>query len=115
MPHRRTLVLFSLLRFLKMLPDTAITPTREEFISLATQHTVVPVWTQILADLETPVAAFLKLVGEGDGFLLESVEHGERWSRYSFVGRNPRGTLTLHNGELRATGDIPASVPLDKG
>ena len=95
--------------------STVITPSREEFIELAREYTVVPVWTQILADLETPVAAFIKLVGDGDGFLLESVEHGERWSRYSFVGRNPRGTLTLRNGVLHATGTIPASVPLDKG
>jgi anthranilate synthase component I len=94
---------------------TTITPTREEFVALAREHTVVPVWTQILGDLETPVAAFVKLVGDDDGFLLESVEHGERWSRYSFVGRRPRGTLTLRDGALTATGDIPASVPLDKG
>lgn len=94
---------------------TAITPTREEFIALAKEHTVVPVWTQVLADLETPVAAFIKLVGDDDGFLLESVEHGERWSRYSFVGRRPRGTLTLRNGVLTTTGHIPSSVPLDKG
>jgi hypothetical protein len=40
---------------------TAITPSRAEFIELAKLHTVVPVWTQILADLETPVAAFIKL------------------------------------------------------
>ncbi|MEY4161615.1 MAG: anthranilate synthase component, partial [Actinomycetota bacterium] len=97
------------------LPTTGITPSREEFRELAARHTVVPVWTHVLADLETPVAAFLKLVGDGDGFLLESVEHGERWSRFSFVGRNPRGTLTLRDGVLTATGDIPASVPLDKG
>ena len=64
-------------------------PSREEFHALAAEHTVVPVWTELLADLETPVAAFLKLVGDGDGFLLESVEHGERWSRYSFVGHDP--------------------------
>jgi anthranilate synthase component 1 len=94
---------------------TAITPSREEFVALAREYTVVPVWTQILADLETPVAAFIKLVGDGDGFLLESVEHGERWSRYSFVGRNPRGTLTLRDGMLHPTGTIPDSVPLDKG
>ena len=94
---------------------TVITPSREEFVALAREYTVVPVWTQILADLETPVAAFIKLVGDGDGFLLESVEHGERWSRYSFVGRNPRGTLTLRDGVLHATGTIPDSVPLDKG
>lgn len=94
---------------------TDITPSREEFVALAREYTVVPVWTQILADLETPVAAFIKLVGDGDGFLLESVEHGERWSRYSFVGRNPRGTLTLRDGMLHPTGTIPNSVPLDKG
>ena len=94
---------------------TVITPSREEFVALAREYTVVPVWTQILADLETPVAAFIKLVGDGDGFLLESVEHGERWSRYSFVGRNPRGTLTLRDGMLHPTGTIPNSVPLDKG
>ena len=41
---------------------TAVTPSRAEFIELAKLHTVVPVWTQILADLETPVAAFIKLV-----------------------------------------------------
>jgi len=94
---------------------TDIRPTREEFLALAKQHTVVPVWTEILADLETPVAAYIKLVGDDDGFLLESVEHGERWSRYSFVGRRPRGTLTLRNGVLTTTGDVPSSVPLDKG
>ena len=94
---------------------TDITPSREEFVALAREYTVVPVWTQILADLETPVAAFIKLVGDGDGFLLESVEHGERWSRYSFVGRNPRGTLTLRDGMPHPTGTIPNSVPLDKG
>jgi len=99
----------------KMNSPTAITPSCDEFISLAKQYTVVPVWTQVLADLETPVAAFIKLVGDGDGFLLESVEHGERWSRYSFVGRNPRGTLTLRNGKLTVTGEVPDSVPLDKG
>ena len=94
---------------------THVTPSREEFIALAKDYTVVPVWTQILADLETPVAAFVKLVGEGNGFLLESVEHGERWSRYSFVGRNPRGTLSSRNGVITTTGDVPASIPRDKG
>lgn len=69
----------------------------------------------MLADLETPVAAFAKLVGDGDGFLLESVEHGERWSRFSFVGRRPRGTLTIRNGVITTTGDVPESVPRDQG
>jgi len=90
-------------------------PTREEFRALASTHTVVPVWTELLADLETPVAAFAKLVGDGTGFLLESVEHGERWSRFSFVGRDPRATLTLRGGRLLVDGDLPASVPHDRG
>ena len=53
-----------------------IKPSREEFAQLAAQHGVVPVWAELLADLETPVSVFAKLVGEGNGFLFESVEHG---------------------------------------
>jgi len=90
-------------------------PSREEFHALAAQHTVVPVWTELLADLETPVAAYAKLVGEGPGFLLESVEHGERWSRYSFVGRDPVATLELRDGLISVDGSLPAIVPLDRG
>ena len=69
-------------------------PSREEFRALARHHSVVPVWREVLADLTTPVAAYTRVVGDGEGFLLESVEHGERWSRWSFIGRNPRATLT---------------------
>ena len=115
MPHWRALVLLQGVRVAVTQGTTAVTPSLAEFRELASRHTVVPVWTEVLADLETPVAAYIKLVGDGDGFLLESVEHGERWSRYSFVGRNPRGTLTLRNGVITTTGDVPASVPLDKG
>ena len=90
-------------------------PTRAEFHALAAEHSVVPVWTELLGDLETPVAAFLKLVGDGPGFLLESVEHGERWSRFSFVGRDPSATLTLRDGELTIDGDLPPGIPTDQG
>jgi anthranilate synthase component I len=90
-------------------------PSRDEFRALASQHTVVPVWTEVLADLETPVAAYAKLVGDGSGFLLESVEHGERWSRYSFVGRDPVATLELRDGLITTFGNVPPSVPLDRG
>ena len=89
--------------------------SRDEFHCLAEGHTVVPVWGEVLADVETPVSAYLKLVGDGDGFLLESVEHGERWSRYSFVGRRPTATLILHGGRISVRGDISPSVPLDRG
>ena len=78
-------------------------PSRDEFHSLAGDHTVVPVWAEVLGDLETPVAAYAKLVGDGSGFLLESVEHGERWSRFSFVGRDPVATLVSRDGLVRST------------
>ena len=90
-------------------------PSREEFRKLAADHTVVPVWREVLADLTTPVAGFARVVGEGAGFLLESVEHGERWDRYSFVGRNPSATLVLRNGAIEVDGSIPAGVPRDRG
>lgn len=92
-----------------------IFPTRDEFRSLAQQHTIVPVWTEMLADLETPVAAYMKLVGDKPGFLLESVENGERWGRYSFVGRDPLATLSLNAGRISTTGNIPDDVPRDRG
>ena len=92
-----------------------IYPSREEFRNLAATCTVIPVWTEMLADVETPVAAYMKLVGDKPGFLLESVDHGERWSRYSFVGRDPLATLTLRNGNISVDGDIPVHVNTSQG
>ena len=74
---------------------------------MARDHTVVPVWAELLADLETPVAAYAKLVGDGTGFLLESVEHGERWSRFSFVGHDPTATFVLRDGQVTVDGAVP--------
>ena len=88
---------------------------RSGFHALAAHHTVVPVWREVLADLETPVAAFAKLVGGDSGFLAESVEHGERWSRWSFVGRDPSATLVLRGGRVEVTGDLLVDVPRDRG
>ena len=90
-------------------------PTLEEFRAFAREFTVVPVWREVLADLETPVSAFLKLVGNGDGFLLESVEHGQHWGRFSFIGRDPVLTLVARGQDVTAIGDVPRDVPLDSG
>src|SRR5262249_16681771 len=87
-----------------------------EFASLAREYTVVPVWREVLADLETPLSAFVKLVGEGDGFLLESVEHAERWGRFSFVGRDPAPTFVTRGRSVEwSRGRPPAGVPSDQG
>jgi len=64
-------------------------PTRDEFLALARPGALVPVWREILADLETPVSAFLKIHRGPFGFLLESVQGGERWGRFSFLGTEP--------------------------
>ena len=92
-------------------------PSRDDFRALARTAPVVPVWREILGDLTTPVAGFLRVVGAGPGFLFESVEHGERWSRWSFVGRNPSATLVARGGriEVDGAGALPAGVPLDRG
>src|SRR2546426_726212 len=64
-------------------------PARGDLRTLARQGNLIPVCREILADLETPVSAFLKIHRGPYGFLLESVEGGEKWGRYSFLGTEP--------------------------
>ncbi|HUQ64362.1 MAG TPA: anthranilate synthase component I [Acidimicrobiales bacterium] len=75
----------------------------------------MPVWREIVADLETPVSVFLKLAHDRPGFLLESVEHGDRWGRFSFIGRDPSLVLVARDGRVTTEGNVPAGVPLDQG
>ena len=63
-------------------------PDIEEFRRLSEKGNLIPVYKEILADTYTPVTAFLKL-GGSPSFLLESVEGGEKWARYSFLGSRP--------------------------
>jgi anthranilate synthase component 1 len=63
-------------------------PDFNEFKKYSKKGNLIPVYREILADLETPLSAFLKLK-EKNCFLLESVEGGEKWGRYSFIGSNP--------------------------
>jgi anthranilate synthase component 1 len=65
-------------------------PTREEFRALAREGNLIPVYTEMVADAETPVSAFRKLDDGGEVFLLESAEHIDKGGRYSFVGLQPR-------------------------
>jgi anthranilate synthase component 1 len=68
-------------------------PTLEEVKKRKGEGTLIPVYREIVADLETPVSAFLKISGGGYSFLLESVEGGERLARYSFIGTEPYRVL----------------------
>ncbi len=93
--------------------------SRDDFVALAREHTVVPVWREILADLETPVSAFVKLVGAAEhdrsGFLLESVEHAERWGRFSFIGRDPALSMVVRGSRVEFDRPPPPGVPTDEG
>ena len=74
--------------------------TFAEFTELARHGTFVPVYKEIMADLLTPVSAFLKIAEHSDhAFLLESVEGGERVARYSFLGKDPFLVLRRSGGK----------------
>ena len=75
-----------------------IFPTSDEFAALAATHRVVPVWTELVADAETPVTAFAKITGDEPAFLFESAEQDEKSGRYSILG-------TGAEREFFATGD----------
>ena len=65
-------------------------PSAKEFSRLSKVHSLVPVYRTVVADLETPVSAFLRIAAEEpEAFLLESVEGGERVGRYTFIGIQP--------------------------
>ena len=77
--------------------------TFDEFVDLAKRATFVPVVKELVADLLTPVSAFLKVAEHSDyAFLLESVEGGEHVGRYSFLGKDPFLILRGRDG-LTAT------------
>lgn len=77
-----------------------VTPSLDSFRALARDYDCIPVSTEISADLETPVSAFLKVTRHmAPAFLLESVEQGDRLGRYSFIGCEPLELLRVASGE----------------
>src|SRR3981081_3147689 len=81
------------------------------FERLASDYPVVPVWREVIADLETPVSAFSKLAAtDRHAFLLESVEGGERWGRYSFIGVHPFLVMVCRDGVVSWEGSTPAAA-----
>jgi anthranilate synthase component I len=79
----------------------ALFPALPEFLRLARQHTLIPVCRRLVADLETPVSAFLRLAAdEPECFLLESVEGGEKLGRFTFMGVKPASKLVARGNEV---------------
>src|SRR5438132_3642021 len=97
-----------------------VTPSLEEFLEKARSGNMVPVYREILGDLETPVSAFLKVGNRPHSFLLESVEGGERIGRYSFIGGEAflvlksrgRHVETVRDGRREERELVPGEDPL---
>jgi anthranilate synthase component 1 len=75
-------------------------PSAEEFIKLSSKGNLIPVYREILADMETPVSAYRKIAGDKDSFLFESVVGGEKWGRYSFLGSEPTVIFKSKDGKI---------------
>ena len=78
--------------------DKNLMPSLSEARRLAREYDVVPLYAEYIGDLETPISAALKFADEENFFLLESAEAAERFGRYSFLGFDPKRTLSYRNG-----------------
>ena len=98
-----------------------VEPSLESFVSLSAQGNVIPVYTQLAADFETPLSAYLKIRDGAHAFLLESAESTEKGGRWSIVGSQPKRTsearektLTVREGStvrwIEAHDDILAEL-----
>ena len=77
-----------------------IYPAKQKFLQTAQNKTVLPIYTEILADLETPVSVFQKIKSGDYNYLLESVESGVNIGRFSFIGTNPRMIFKSYKKEI---------------
>src|SRR5918997_1438288 len=83
---------------------------------LALSYDVVPLYAEFIGDLETPISAVLRFAEEDSVFLLESAESAERFGRYSFLGFDPKRTLSYRDGiytvvDADGVREIPARDP----
>lgn len=79
-------------------------PDKAQYIALAVDHDIVPVYAEILADTETPVSVLQRFSEKENAFLLESMEGGETWGRYSFVGIEPQMLFEAEHLGMRTSG-----------
>ncbi len=84
-----------------MTATAQVSPTLGEFVELAKQGNIIPVFAEFIADGETPVSAFKKLDRGGYNFLFESTEKNDVSGRFSFIGVDPRVVMQSHGREVR--------------
>src|SRR5215203_5661220 len=96
--------------------DRNLMPSLPEARRLARAYDVVPLYAELIGDLETPISAALKFADEENVFLLESAEAAERFGRYSFLGFDPKRTLSYRDGlftvvDADGVREVPAKDP----
>lgn len=77
----------------------------QEVLRQAREYNLIPVVKRILADMETPIRLFSRFAEQEYAFLLESVEGGSNWARYSFIGTDPFITISGKNGVITVEHD----------
>ncbi|MEZ4358127.1 MAG: anthranilate synthase component I [Eubacteriales bacterium] len=85
-------------------------PNFEEFKKIAKTARMVPVYEELFLDTQTPIGIFLRYADDENSFLLESVEGGERWTRYSFIARRPFMTFKSSGDDITITKDEKTTV-----
>ncbi len=90
-------------------------PDKDNFLSLSEKHNVIPVCVEILADTDTPVSLLKKFHNEKEPiFLFESVEGGERWGRYSFLGTSAKKHIMVFSDDVEIRRGIDSEwIPHD--
>ena len=86
---------------------------RRVFFDVAALGTIVPLCCELVNDSVSPVGLYVNFVGDRSGFLLESVEDGQRFGRFSFVGRSPLGERETTAGSSEVTGVLDGFGNLD--
>ena len=91
------------------------TQSFEEIEELTKDYSMIPICKEIYADVITPISLLRKMEEFGKNFfLLESVEGGEKWARYSFLGYEPVLHITCKNGKVtQKSGEIETTVTMD--
>src|SRR5690606_15364508 len=90
--------------------------TREDFLRLAADgYNRIPLAFETLADFDTPLSLYLKLADAPNSYLLESVQGGEKWGRYSIIGLPSRTVLRVygHHAEIREHGELTEAIDVE--
>jgi len=98
-----------------------IIPSLADFSDLAKEHNLIPIFTDLSVDLDTPVSIYSKITGDNPGFILESADTSKAFGRYSFIGADPFITVfgrskktEVRKGQDVTTIDAPPLVALQR-